>query len=197
MKGVSRMRQEERTALLVIDVQNAVMAEAWDREGVVSRIVALIERAREARVPVIFVQHDEPEFDDMRRGSEGWQFVPELPVRLDDIVIAKQYPDAFAATDLAETLEDLGAGHLVLAGAETDACIRATFHRALGEGYDVTLVADCHTTSDRALEGVTMAAEQIVAHTNMYARYTAYPDQMSRVASHDQIDLAVGEAPAA
>jgi nicotinamidase-related amidase len=184
--------QGDRTALVVIDVQNAVVENAWDRDGVVSRIATLIGRARDEQVPVVFVQHEN---DPEERGTHGWQFVDAVAPRAGDIVIAKQYPDAFVETDLAATLEDLDVGHLVIAGAQTDGCIRATFHRSLVEGYDVTLVADCHTTDDRALEGVTtITGEQIVAHTNMYVPYTLYPGQASSISSHDDVPLSTAEA---
>jgi nicotinamidase-related amidase len=187
---MSTRGQAARTALVVIDVQNAVMADAWDRDGVISRIATLVERAHTEQAPVLFIQHDEPASDDMQIGMDGWKLVDALAPRPDDIVIAKQYPDAFVETDLAETLEDLDVGHLVIAGAQTDACIRATFHRALVEGFDVTIVRNCHTTSDRALEGVTITGEQIVAHMNIYAPYTVYPGRTSSTAQHDEVVLA-------
>ena len=183
------MAQGTGTALVVIDVQNAVVSGAWDRDGVVGRIVALVDRARAEGCTVVFVQHEEPDEEEMRRGAEGWRLVPDLVPADGEPVIAKRYPDAFAETELATTLEHLGAGHLVLAGAETDACVRATFHRALVEGYDVTLAADCHTTSDRAFNGVTIGAEQIVAHMNLYAQFTVYPRRVPVVASHDAVNL--------
>ena len=41
------------------------------------------------------------------------------------------------------------AGHLVVTGAQTDACIRSTIHGAFARGYDVTLVGAAHTTADQ------------------------------------------------
>ncbi len=191
---MNSQRRGDRTALVVIDVQKGVVAESWDRDGVVSRIATLIGRARDEQVPVVFVQHEEPEYPPMQRGGEAWQFVDEIAPRADDILIAKQYPDSFVETDLAATLEGMGIGRLVIAGAQTDACIRATFHRSLVEGYDVTLVEDCHTTDDRALENVTITGEQIVAHMNMYVPYTAYPGRTSGIARHDDVALSTVEA---
>lgn len=178
-------------ALVVIDVQNAVVAHAWDRDGVVSRIASLVERARVEGCPVVFVQHEEDE-DDMRRGSEGWQLVPQLVPAEGEPVVAKQYPDSFVETELATTLERFGAGHLVIVGAQTDACIRSTFHRAMIEGYDVTLVSDCHTTDDRAFQGVAVSGEQIVAHMNLSAQFTAYPGRVPTVTTHDAVMLGTG-----
>jgi len=44
---------------------------------------------------------------------------------------------------------------LVVAGAQTDACIRSTLHGALVGGYDATLVSDAHTTEDQTAPGRT------------------------------------------
>ena len=174
------------TALVVIDVQNDVMKAAWDRDGVVARIATLIDRARNEDVPVIFVQHEDEE---MQPGTDGWQYVQEIAPREDDIVIAKQYPDSFADTVLEQALEDLGVSHLVIAGAQSMACIRVTSHRALAEGYDLTLVADAHTTDDLDYQGVTLTAEQIVGYTNLCVQFTSYPGQESRVTPHDSVSF--------
>jgi hypothetical protein len=45
----------------------------------------------------------------------------------------------------------LGATHVVLAGAATNWCIRATAYGALERGYDLTLVKDAHTTETMEL----------------------------------------------
>lgn len=174
------------TALVIIDVQNDVMKEAWDRDGVIGRISTLIDRARNEDVPVIFVQHEDEE---MQAGTEGWQYVAELTPREDDIVIAKQYLDSFADTVLEQALTELGISHLVIAGAQSMACIRVTSHRALAEGYDLTLVSDAHTTDDLDYQGVTLTAEQIVGYTNLSMQFTNYPGQETRVTPHDTVSF--------
>ena len=58
-------------------------------------------------------------------------------------------------------------GSLVVAGAQTDFCIRSTLHGALARGYDAVLVADAHTTEDLSEYGAP-APEAVVAHTNLY-----------------------------
>ena len=67
-----------------------------------------------------------------------------------EALVRKTYGDSFEATDLEERLAALGVGHLVVTGAQTDACIRSTIHGAFTRGYDVTLVTDAHTTEDLA-----------------------------------------------
>ena len=170
------------TALVVIDLQNAVMAESENSDAVITRIVTLIDRARRANTPIIFVTHEDEE---MPAGSEGWQLVPQLVALDGDIFIPKRYPDAFAGTDLEDTLEDLGANHLVVCGAQTDACIRATVHRAASLGYRITLAADAHTTAGRTFDGVTLTVDHIVAQMNMSTLYLSYPQGTPAVLSHD------------
>ncbi len=177
------------TALVVIDVQNDVMADAWEAEKVVARIARLIQRARDAAVPVVYVQHED---EGMLRGSEGWQLVDAIAPQPGDAVVAKRFPDSFADTTLGETLRDLGVRHVVMAGAQTDVCIRTTTLRTLVEGYDLTLVEDCHTTEDAGFdladgEKVPISAKQIVAHTNLCLWNLTYPDVTATIAPHDTV----------
>ena len=50
------------------------------------------------------------------------------------------------ATTLESELAERGIGRLIVTGAQTDACIRATRHGAFTRGYDTVLVSDAHTT---------------------------------------------------
>jgi len=174
-------------ALLVIDVQCGVVADGWDREGVLKRISGLIGHARKIDVPVIYIQHEEEDYPPMSRGGDDWQICDEVAPREGEVVIAKRYPDAFADTDLRATLEDLGIGKLIIAGAQSDACIRATTYRSIADGFGVTLVSNCHTTSGREFNGVEISAEQIVAHVNASTPYIAYPGRAPKLAT--QADL--------
>lgn len=88
------------TALLVVDMQNDVVAGAHDRAGVIANIVGLVDRARAERVPVIWVQHSD---DNLPAGSPGWRYVPELEPAASEPVVHKRYGDSFEGTDL-ETL---------------------------------------------------------------------------------------------
>ena len=160
-----------KTALLVIDVQNGVMDQSHDRDGVVGNIAALVDRARAAGVGVIWVQHSSEE---LPRDSETWQYVPELVRREDEALVHKTYGDAFEDTDLEENLAALGAGQLVVTGAQTDACIRSTLHGAIARGYDATLVSDAHTTEDLSAYGAP-SPDKVIAHTNLYWSWQSAP----------------------
>lgn len=152
------------TALLVIDVQNGVMAGAHNRDGVIANINALVGKARAENVPVLWVQHSD---EHLPLGSDTWQYVPEL-VRDDaEPLVHKTYLDSFEDTDLEARLAERAVGHLVVTGAQTDACIRSTLHGAIVRGYDATLVQDAHTTEDLSPYGAP-PPDQVIAHTNLY-----------------------------
>ncbi|MER7637681.1 cysteine hydrolase family protein [Streptomyces sp. NPDC126522] len=171
------------TALLLIDVQVGVVAEAYARDAVVATIAGLVDRARAASVPVVWIQH----FDDnVPQGSEAWQYVPELIRRDPEPLVPKSYPDSFEDTTLEQVLAEAQVGHLVVAGASTDACIRSTIHGAFVRGYDVTLVADAHTTSDLSGWGAPVP-EQVIAHTNLYWKYHEAPGRTAAVVQAKEV----------
>lgn len=154
------------TALLVVDMQHGAVDAAHNRAEVIENINTLVARARAEAVPVIWVQHSD---DGMKVGSEDWAYVPELVREDTEPVVHKNYGDSFEATDLEELLAQRGVGHLVVTGAQTDACVRSTLHGAFTRGYDVTLVGDAHATEDLTAYGAPSPAE-VVAHTNLYWR---------------------------
>ena len=63
------------SALLVIDVQNDVVADAHNRDDVIANIAVLVSKARAEGAPVIWVQHSD---DNLLQDTDGWQYVPEL-----------------------------------------------------------------------------------------------------------------------
>jgi nicotinamidase-related amidase len=140
---------------------------------------------------VVWVQHSS---DDLPLGSDAWQIVPELRPCEGEAQVRKQYGDSFEGTDLEAVLARAGVGHLVVTGAQTDACVRSTVHGAFTRGYDVTLVADAHTTGDLTKWGAP-APELVIAHTNLYWRYQSAPGRTAVVATTGELDFtAPGEA---
>ena len=160
-------------ALLIVDVQNCVVAGTHNRDEMIANIVALIERARAQGAPVVWVQHSD---DNIEHGSEGWKYVPELVRRDSEPLIHKNYGDSFEATELEGVLAEREVGRLVVTGAQTDACIRSTIHGAFARGYDVILVGDAHTTEDLSPYGAP-PPDQVIAHTNLYWAEQRAPDR--------------------
>jgi nicotinamidase-related amidase len=161
---MTTLTDRPNTALLVIDVQNDVVGGAHNRDGVVANIVTLVDKARAEDVPVVWVQHSG---EGMPQGSDGWRYVPELTQHESEPVVHKQYADSFEETDLETVLAERGIGRLVVAGAQTDECIRSTLHGAIVRGYDATLVGDAHTTEDLTEWGAP-PPDKVIDHTNLY-----------------------------
>ncbi|WP_309620940.1 isochorismatase family protein [Salinibacterium sp.] len=180
---MSTLADRPNTALLVIDVQEGVVREAWQRDAVVSRIGSLVDRARDEGVPVVWVQHSDAE---LAKGSTVWQLVPELSRRETEPLVHKLYGDSFEATDLEKVLAGAGVGRLVVVGAETDACIRSTIHGAFTRGYDVTLVGDAHTTSDLSEWGAP-TPDAAIANVNLYWQYQSAPGRTAGVTSTSDV----------
>jgi len=175
---MTNLHNRTATALLIIDVQVGVVGAAYQRDAIIANIQTLLTAARASGTPVIWVAHSE---EQMPIGSEAWQYVPEL-VRLEsEPLVHKLYGDSFEATDLEAALAAAKVGHLVVVGAQTDACIRSTIHGAFTRGYDVTLVSDAHTTEDMSEWGAP-PPDVIIKHTNMYWGFQSAPGRTAKVA---------------
>src|SRR5215467_5817461 len=102
---MTTLENRPNTALLVVDVQNGVVAEAHDRDAVVANVGSLVGKARREQVPVVWVQHSD---EGLPRGSEEWRIVPELTPESTEPVVGKSYGDSFEDTNLETVLSGLG-----------------------------------------------------------------------------------------
>jgi nicotinamidase-related amidase len=182
---MTTLENRPNTALLVVDVQKGVVAEAHERDAVVANVGNLVEKARRERVPVVWVQHSD---EDLAKGSDEWRIVPELTPGEDEPLVEKHYGDSFEETTLESVLSGLGVGRLVVAGAQTDECVRSTLHGAIVRGYDTTLVSDAHTTED-ATEWGAPPPEQVIAHTNLYWTYHSAPGRTAGTVETKDVDF--------
>lgn len=147
------------TALLVIDVQVGLVEEpVYNADAVLARIAGLIDNARTSETPVVYVQDK----DVGGVGTREWQIHPAVEPADGELRIRKAWGDSFYETNLHEELQSRGIERLVIAGMKTDFCVTATSMRAVALGYDVTLAADAHTTSDGRL----LNAEETIAYHN-------------------------------
>jgi nicotinamidase-related amidase len=174
-----------KTALLVVDVQNGVVADAHDRDTVVANVATLVDRARTAGVDVVWVQHNSEE---LVPDSDQWQLVPELTPGAAEPLIHKQYGDSFEDTDLESVLADRGVGRLIVSGAQTDACVRSTLHGAIARGYDAVLVSDAHTTEDLSPYGAP-PPDQVIAHTNLSWKFHRAPGREAGTVETAEVDF--------
>ncbi|KAL1412174.1 hypothetical protein Q8F55_003184 [Vanrija albida] len=150
-------------ALLIIDVQVNVVAEAYERDATIANINTALARARAAGAPVL--------------------------VPLDsELRVHKAYGDAFEDTDLEAQLDAAGVRTLVVCGAQTDFCVRSTIHSGLTRGFSVTLLGDAHTTDDLSGYGAP-TPNRVVKHTNMYWAGQRAPGRKAAVVDAGEVEF--------
>lgn len=150
------------TALLIIDAQNEMFDPAnpvHESDKLLENLQTLIQKARSADVPVIYVQHNDA---GLVEGTDFWQIHKAIQPETGDAIIQKKSPDSFNETALLEQLKNMEIQNLVIAGNQTEYCIDATTQSASKHGFNVTLAKDAHGTWDSE----TMSAEQIIGHHN-------------------------------
>jgi nicotinamidase-related amidase len=181
------IREGSKGVLLVVDVQVGVMRNAWDAPRIIKNIGIAVEKARGLGVPVIWVQHSDNE---LVYDSPDWQIVPDLSPAEGETRIHKQFNSSFEQTILEETLARFGAAHIVLAGAATNWCIRATAYGALDRGYDLTLIKDAHTTETLEIENnIKIEAENVIRELNIAMTWLSYPGRTNSAVSVEDVDF--------
>lgn len=191
---MASVRQGHQAVLMVVDVQVGVMAKAWEAQRTIAQVALAVGRARAAGVPVIWVQHASPE---LQTGTPAWQWVPELVPAAGETLIAKRYNSAFEDTPLEARLAELGASHIVLAGAASGWCIRATAYAALDRGYDLTLLSDAHSTPSLTLDdGQRVEAASVINDLNTAMTWLRYPGRRNAAVRADAVDFHAAPAAA-
>lgn len=153
-----------KTALLIVDLQNALCTGPWAAHGIdalLDRVNALATRARAAGAPVVLIQHEESE-GPLVADTAGWQLDERLQTAPGDLRVRKTACDAFHRTPLLELLQADQVERVVVAGLQSEFCIDSTVRGALARGLPAVLVADGHSTVDNGV----LDAEQIRAHHN-------------------------------
>ena len=166
-------------------MQRGVVANAYQRDQVIANIEKLIRKARAEQIPVIWIQHSSEE---LKINSDGWQYVSELQRQEDEPLIYKIYGDSFEDTTLQADLEKLEVGRLVVVGAQTDACVRATIHGAFVRGYDTVLVSDAHTTEDLSAYGLP-SPQKVIEFTNTYWTWQTGPGREAHVVPTEEVQF--------
>jgi nicotinamidase-related amidase len=143
----------DKKALLVIDVQANMFdpANAVDgADALLGRVQGLIAKARAAKAPVVFVRNcgDAEVGDPDVKGTPGWELHPSLGPQPGELVLDKTTCNVFDSTPLGEELAKRGIKGVVVAGLQSDWCIRESSLGALDRGLEVTLVEDAHSTYD-------------------------------------------------
>lgn len=172
---------KDRAALLVIDMQKDFVDEGAIMEVAMARhriptMRRVIDRCREAGVPVIYTRHvlsdrfevspletayqPKLKVTGMREGSAGIEIVPELAPQPNDTVISKHRYDAFHNTQLETLLRNIrGSGQVdtvIIIGTVTNICCESTARSAFMRDYKVAFVSDANGGLDDASHNATL-----------------------------------------
>jgi len=153
----------EKRALLVIDVQRIYMEPepmvTSDGNDLIEKCRGLIAKARDAGVPIVYVQHRS---DDQPNDPDLVGIHPALGRLAAEPVVEKRFGSAFFKTKLEERLKKLGAKTLYVCGLATFGCVNATVMCAVCKGYDTIVVKDAHG----AQASPDSTAAQVIEHFN-------------------------------
>jgi len=163
---------DNKTALLVMDVQDATVKMLPDATTFFSSVNMAIEAARANNIPVLYVvvafrkgypevslnnksfssirQNDTRHFDT----EEGTKIPDLIAPRAGDIIITKKRVSAFTGSDLEVVLRSLGIVHIVLSGIATSGVVLSTLREAADKDYAITILSDCCADRDEEVHRV-------------------------------------------
>jgi nicotinamidase-related amidase len=153
------------TALLVMDVQQGLVARFGEDAGYLARLAAAIAAARAAGIPVVYVTiHFRPGYPEISTGNATFSAIsasgrlvaggpdteihPAVAPQPDDVVVVKRRVSAFTGSDLDVVLRGLGAGTLVLTGIATSGVVLSTLRQAADLDYRLVVLADACLDAD-------------------------------------------------
>jgi nicotinamidase-related amidase len=160
-------RNQLPTALLVIDVQEAMFAPSqqppvFRADETVDRIGALLVKARAAGARVIYIQHHDRRDPNLQPEAAGFAIRAAIAPQPGDTVVVKRICDSFAQTNLEQVLRAGRIECLVTCGIQSEFCVDACTRAAMNRGFAVILAEDAHTTWDNGV----LTAAQISASVN-------------------------------
>jgi nicotinamidase-related amidase len=159
------------TALLVMDVQDAIVKNLSDSSTLLHNINNAIQKARANNMPVIYIvvgfRIGYPEvsphnkgFTALRNGGrvldneEAYRVDISIAPEAGDVVIIKKRVSAFTGSDLEVVLRSMGIRHIVLSGIATSGVVLSTLREAADKDYEITVIADCCADADEEVHRV-------------------------------------------
>ena len=155
----------QNTALLVMDMQSAVLRNLPDYNEITGKVAKAIAFARSKNIPVLFVvvgfRPGMPEvsmnnkmFSASKERSanvsmeEGLKIDKTVAPGSGEIVITKRRVSAFTGSDLEVVLRAQGIQHIILTGVATSGVVLSTLREAADKDYRITILSDCCTDGD-------------------------------------------------
>ena len=167
------------TAVIVIDLQTGMFDSdppIHQADQLVLRVRKVLAWARSKGYPVCFIRHDGEKGDSLAPGEPGWSVWPALGQAAHEPTFSKSVGDAFSQPKLVTWVGDVD--ELILLGAQSDFCVSATTHGAIGRGLNVTVVGDAHSTWPSGGK----SADEIITERN-----SAFRDAGAKVLTTDEL----------
>jgi nicotinamidase-related amidase len=165
---------QKNTALLVMDMQSAILGSLPSPEGIISNVSKAIAKARQSDVPVIYVavgfRQGTPEispdnkiFSAARERfanvdmNEFIKIHPTLTPGEGEVLVVKRRISAFTGSDLEVVLRAKGIKHLVLTGVATSGVVLSTIREASDKDFGLTVLADGCADGDEEVHQVLLS----------------------------------------
>lgn len=194
------IQRGSRPAVVVVDFSNGftdpTQPTGAEMSDAVRATAELLERARAAELPIVFttIAYDQDQVATLAwlrkatgmaaltRGSRLVELDARLGARSDEHVVVKSGPSAFFGTDLAAYLVSRRVDTVIVVGATTSGCVRASVVDAVQHGYPVLVPRDC--VADRAkpphdanLFDIHEKYGDVVEHDDVLSYVAALPQQ--------------------
>jgi nicotinamidase-related amidase len=161
----------ERTALLVMDVQQGIVQRTIKDADYIDRLRRAIRTASEAQIKVIYVivafraGHPDvsprnrlfarmPHLDQLTETNPAARILAAVAPQHGDIIVTKRRVSAFAGSDLEVVLRANEINTLVLAGIATSGVVLSTVREAADRDYEIVVLSDCCADSDTEVHRV-------------------------------------------
>jgi nicotinamidase-related amidase len=176
----------KNTALLIMDMQSAILRNLLDSAQIISNAAKAIAYARSSKIPVIYVRvgfrAGAPEINKNNKAfssynmekwtsanMEDWKKIHlDLAPIADEIIVTKRRLSAFTGSDLEVVLRAMDIKHIILAGVSTSGVVLSTLREAADKDYRITVLSDCCADRDEEVHRV-LITKIFPRHTDVLA----------------------------
>lgn len=162
--------------LLVVDTQKLITNQHLYRfDQFVTNVCSLIQKARENRIEVIYIRHDDGAGNALTKGNPGFDIYDAFKPAEGEAVFDKTVNSPFKETGILEYLNQKKENELIVVGLQTDYCIDATVKCGFEHGFRIIIPAFSNTTFDNNF----MSAEESYKYYNEFMWNGRYAECIS------------------
>ena len=162
--------------LLIVDTQKLITnSMLYQFELFKEHVKELIKQARNNRIEVIYVRHDDGADHELTKGTDGFEIYDEFGPVDGERIFDKNVNSPFNGTGLLEYLRKKKEDTIIVAGLQTDYCIDATVKCGFEHGFRMIVPAHANSTFDNDF----MSAEKTYKYYNDYIWNRRYAECVS------------------